>query len=84
MHVEQVFFSESPVEQGWHVVIRKEPTDRRGECNKDSTSEVQLLSLGNNNNFASLIPATTIRDEALVAPSLADGVPLTASKIAAA
>ena len=72
------------MEQGWHVVIRKEPRGRRGEGNKDSALEVQLLSLGNDNNFASLIPATIIRYEALVALNLANGVPLTASKIVAA
>ena len=84
MHVEQVFFSKSLVEQGWHVVIRKEPKGRRGEGNKDSAPEVQLLNLGNDNDFASLTPATIIRDEALVAPNRADGVPLTAFEIAAA
>ena len=37
MHVEQVFFSESPVERGWHVIIQKEPRGRRGEA-----TEIQL------------------------------------------
>ena len=84
MYVEQVFFSESHVEKGRHVVIQKEPSSRQGEGNTDSAPEVQLLSLGNDNDFADLIPATIIRDEALVAPNLANEVPLTASKIATA
>ena len=84
MHVEQVFFSESPMERGWHIVLRKEPRGRRGEGNRDSAPEVQLLSLGNDNDFVGLIPATTIRDDTPISPNVADGVPLTAYEVVAA
>ena len=62
----------------------KRAQGRRGEGNRDLAPEVQLSSLGNDNDFAGLIPATTFRDKALLAPNLANGVPLIASKIAAA
>ena len=55
---------------------------RRGEGNRDLAPKVQLLSLGNDNNFASLIPATTIRDDAPIALNVANGVLLTAFEVA--
>jgi hypothetical protein len=59
IHIQHVFFSNDPGNNdGWKVVIKNEPRNRRVQCAKDKMAEVPCLTLGNDENCAGLANPT--------------------------
>jgi hypothetical protein len=61
-HMEWVFFFDNPCEASWKVVLKNEPWGRHVENAKDKGLEVNLLTIGNDQDFLGLWCFAFIRE----------------------
>jgi hypothetical protein len=80
LHVEQIFFVDDLNNNGWKVVLKKEPREARVVSSKDSMPDTGCLFLGNVEEHCGLVPSSLENDATPIDPILDEVVVLSGIK----